>query len=381
MKVVIYKHSLGEEYGGPAEDFELYLVSKKIEKLSIVSNPLSSQAHPFTTITQYENGQRKTISKKRRRLLPPVGFVFDVMYLIRDQAEVVIAFNPWCLFLAKMSNRKAVLVYWGVDFLPRRNKNFFLDLIIKKIESVLFWKVELVFENNEYALGARLQRVSNLKRVQSKIVPIGFSGVKHNSTRLANDSWLRLIYFGSLDQRNGADRLIDIVLKLKEYHPNVILNIIGDGPLRAGIEIEVTSQNIEDCVKICGVLPWGKELEDYFLESDFGLAPYNSGADSHTKYADPGKLVAYIKYGVIPVVSNVPLVASVYAFKSAARVISEPFHPELWASEISKIHTSNQERQSLKVGMSDYAEERRNRNIHDEVFYSLVEISNAKQKD
>jgi hypothetical protein len=91
--------------------------------------------------------------------------------------------------------------------------------------------------------------------------------------------------------------------------------------------------------------------------SHFGLAPYDPSFDTHTKYADPGKLVKYVSYGIIPVVSEVPLIAHDYEAKGAAILIRFSEHPEFWAKKIidcflDDVTFSKLQESALKLGDS-----------------------------
>ena len=54
--MLIVKHCFEPSFGGPAEDFEKFLVGKTVKTFTVISHPLNDKSYPFSTLAQYDNG-------------------------------------------------------------------------------------------------------------------------------------------------------------------------------------------------------------------------------------------------------------------------------------------------------------------------------------
>lgn len=80
----------------------------------------------------------------------------------------------------------------------------------------------------------------------------------------------RFVYFGQLDHRKGVDLLIRAVAKLEDQP--FTLDIIGDGPARAGLAALSTSLGVGDKVNFLGTLP-SAELQAKLTGYAFAVVP------------------------------------------------------------------------------------------------------------
>lgn len=109
-----------------------------------------------------------------------------------------------------------------------------------------------------------------------------------------------IVFLGTLDEKNGAQLLSSIVIKVKRSIPGVILDVMGDGPLFKKISKEIKKLHLEGNINLLGHLPLEKfstKLTDYAV----GIAPYAYSEKSLTPLSDSLKMRLYLAAG-LPVV-------------------------------------------------------------------------------
>lgn len=106
-------------------------------------------------------------------------------------------------------------------------------------------------------------------------------------------------FVGGLRPWHGIEVLPALVAALRPQHPGVTALVVGDGPLRAGLEREARRLHVERHVVLTGTLPH-EAVPDCIRAFDVALAPYPEAA--HAFYFSPLKLYEYLACG-IPVVA------------------------------------------------------------------------------
>jgi glycosyltransferase involved in cell wall biosynthesis len=83
-------------------------------------------------------------------------------------------------------------------------------------------------------------------------------------------------------------------------------DLVGGGPQEDAIRARVAQFGLADRVRIHGFVPDHREVERILAGSSVALAPYAPAPETHTRWADPGKLKAYVAAGLPIVVTDVP---------------------------------------------------------------------------
>ena len=84
---------------------------------------------------------------------------------------------------------------------------------------------------------------------------------------------LRLLYVGSLKEQKGADKLIDILTRVRsKVDREIQLTIVGDGELRATLEKQTSELGVSDVVEFRGRVP-NSELPSVYASHDIFVYP------------------------------------------------------------------------------------------------------------
>jgi glycosyltransferase involved in cell wall biosynthesis len=156
---------------------------------------------------------------------------------------------------------------------------------------------------------------------------------------------LRLIFIGEVNEKKGVGRALEIVRRLVGHGLDVSLDVIGDGPQRAGFESQATSA-LQKRVTFHGWLS-RSALGPFLLQAHLMLFPSDS-SEGWPKVLSEG-----MAYGVVPVASDVSSIPQYlrecgvgatfnpYDLESfATAIIDYARHPARWQIESSRSMTA-----------------------------------------
>ncbi|MET0165150.1 MAG: glycosyltransferase family 4 protein [Vicinamibacterales bacterium] len=106
-------------------------------------------------------------------------------------------------------------------------------------------------------------------------------------------------FLGSLKSWHGLPILADAFATLHRCHPNSRLLVVGDGPERASLEMNLAGRGLGHAVHLTGAVPPG-EVPKLLASMDLGVAPY---PELQTFYFSPLKVYEYMAAG-LPVVAS-----------------------------------------------------------------------------
>lgn len=172
--------------------------------------------------------------------------------------------NPLVGFKKDSSYSGRVLIYWLVQF-P-------IKLIIDKFADFV-----LVNNNDEK------KQFSYLKKLDKTIVVSGAVNLKEIKKWRSKNGDLSKIYSGvfqgRLHPQKGVLELVDIWKKVVSREKDAKLVMIGDGPLRANVELRIKNLGLERNIILTGYLFDGEEKYKLFASSKIVVHPsvYDSG--------------------------------------------------------------------------------------------------------
>jgi glycosyltransferase involved in cell wall biosynthesis len=105
-------------------------------------------------------------------------------------------------------------------------------------------------------------------------------------------------------QRQGVEPLLEALALLRGRGVEVSADVVGGGPLEAELRARAAALGLGDTVRFHGFVREHRDVERILAGAALGVAPYRPG--SFTRYADPGKLKAYLAAGLPIVLTDVP---------------------------------------------------------------------------
>jgi glycosyltransferase involved in cell wall biosynthesis len=144
----------------------------------------------------------------------------------------------------------------------------------------------------------------------------------------------RVVFLGHLVPRQGVAVLLEALAILRRRGVLVSADVIGSGPLEADLRRAASEADLTELVRFHGFVDDHADVEKLLAASALGLAPYEPTADSFTRYADPGKLKAYLAAGLPIVLTDVPPNAAELQATAGAEVVA--YEPTAIAAAIER---------------------------------------------
>lgn len=126
----------------------------------------------------------------------------------------------------------------------------------------------LFFQTNKYKCFINGQNL--FEKIDVKYKNIINSSTLFENDRVEENTFstdLSLLFVGRLVASKKVDVLIKSIAKLKENYPNVILNIVGLGPLLHDLKIISQKLNLNDNIRFLGGISSKKELYELYQNS------------------------------------------------------------------------------------------------------------------
>lgn len=123
----------------------------------------------------------------------------------------------------------------------------------KKINSFLYQHIDAVASVSRASKNDLLLHFPFLKD-KTEVIPIGLEKTTIRACFNFPENKKNIIHVGGFSFEKNHKGLIRIFKKVLIQNENVILHLVGDGPLRDSIEKEVSLQNLQDKVKFYGFI-------------------------------------------------------------------------------------------------------------------------------
>jgi glycosyltransferase involved in cell wall biosynthesis len=304
-----------------------YLIPRS-ERLIFIGHPLfPGSAKPYCEI--YSDGKLlKTISSRGER--GPARFILELYRTVRwasskgEPLEAFIAADSLLalagLYLRTRGRVRRVVLY-SVDFVPQRFRNPILNRIYHMIDAFCVRKVDVAWSVSEQIVSARLERDRARPRNVQMIVPHGANFERVSRVPLDQADAHRIVFLGHLLEKQGLQIVIEALPKIRAQIPNASLTVIGDGPYSNELRDLSRRLNLDDAIEFTGVIDDHNLVESRLAACGLAVAPYKPDPNSFTRFADPGKIKAYLACGLPVVLTNVAPIAPLIERRGAGRII------------------------------------------------------------
>jgi len=363
LKILIVKHSVGNKFGGPAEDLEQYLVSEYPDaSITVLSHPLTPWSAMETSMKVYSKGVLGSQTVRPRRIKGAARHLFDVFFgPKRSEYDLVFGFNSWALFLGVLSckNKDAKVVAWGVDFVPLNNadRSGFLNFFLTLLEKLLTQRINVRVENTGVALMEREIRSKLTPLAKSFVVPIGVWRKDYFQVEdLEKKSQSKLVYLGAINERTGAPLLVEILDELNKMKVDFTCDIIGDGPLMDWLKIQIRVRGLERKVIAHGYLPDFPDTRQILSIASIGLAPFSADLGNFTFFTDPQKVRRYLASGLVVISSKVPPIARELSIDCGLVGLEPHESSKSWADAIADLLGNPKRLRIAQRASLEYAE-------------------------
>ena len=307
--------------GGPQELARYVQSLPDCGSLTVISHPLEPRggsAHTFSRTLPIGSGLSSPIQRSVRCFgngVPEfIWTVFVTLYWLMCH-RIDVAFGANCLnvlpliMLKKMGYVEKV-VYYCIDFVPKRFENNILNTIYHLVERFAVEEADVVWNLSSAMVAGREARGYPVELKAKQItVPIGiyFEPEKFSGARCVNNRLF--VYVGMLIRKQGIFEIIDAFSRVAYYFPDSRLRLIGDGIDRKELERRVDELGIGSRVEFCGMVTDRKRVVELLRDGSVGLAPYRTASNNFSHFADPTKFKDYLMAGLPIIFTRVSVFA------------------------------------------------------------------------
>jgi glycosyltransferase involved in cell wall biosynthesis len=306
---------------GPAQALRDYLLAREAGVLTIF-HPLTPEQGTQHVVTTYEGGRQVAERVVDSRVRPPRSYVVDPLVpLLPPRVDNWFGFNPLAAargLVAHGLGRARRVVLWSVDFVPDRfGAGTLATRLYDRLDRICCLRADARVELSAAARRARDERHGIRDGAPVHLVPMG--AWLDRVPQAAADAYAtrRVVFLGHLVRRQGVDLLLDALAVVDD----VTADVIGSGPLEHDLRRRAAELGLTESVRFHGFVEDHREVERLLAEAAVGIAPYREEADSFTRYADPGKLKAYLAAGLPTVLTPVPPNADELAREAGAELV------------------------------------------------------------
>lgn len=330
MKVIIVTHEsfIGK---GPAHELRDFLIGQS-DELLFISHPLLyfKQDYERTSYSElYIKGIKQTVRLDNQNLPSVLSFIKDLIYTfiwsfkIKGKIDLFFGVDPLNalggLVLKKIGKIKKV-IYYSIDFSPKRFSNPILNYIYHEIEKLCIQNCDIVWVGTERTIRAWEENGYDTSKIKKYvIVPDGnhSKSIKFKPSSKINKN--RLVYIGHIAKKQGIDLVLESLPKLQEKFKSLSFTVIGDGDYLEELKNKTKKSKIKN-VYFKGYLK-DKEAEKILLGSGIGIATYLPDRESFTLYSEAGKPKYYLGLGIPVVITKVPSISSEIDKSKAGKAI------------------------------------------------------------
>jgi len=337
---------------GPAQALRDYLVARDVWVVTIF-HPLTPEQGRSHRVATYAGGTLVSERSVRLPLTPPASFALDPFVpLLPPQVDAWFGFNPLACargLVARKTGRARRVALWSVDFVPDRfGPRTLPTLIYDRVDRLCCRRADWRIELSEAARDARNRRHDLPPEApRAHVVPMGAWVDRVPTTQPDAVERRRVAFLGHLVARQGVGTLLDALTILGD----VKADVIGTGPLETELREHARRAGLD--VTFHGYVADHRDVEQLLSRSSVAVAPYAQTNETFTRYADPGKLKAYLAAGLPVVLTDVPPNARELAAEAGAEVVADD--PATLAGAISGALASPEQWQARRESALAYA--------------------------
>jgi len=337
---------------GPAQALRDYLIARDVRVVTIF-HPLTPEQGKRHRVVTYADGALVDERSVRLPLRPPASFALDPFVpLLPTRVDAWFGFNPLACargLVARGQRRARRVVLWSVDFVPDRfGRGTLPTRVYDRLDRMCCRRADARIELSEAARDARNRR-HNLPpdSPHAHVVPMGAWIERAPTTPPDAFRWRRVVFLGHLVARQGVGTLLDALSTLGDVEAEVI----GTGPLETELREHAKRAGLH--VNFHGYVADHRKVEELLSRSSVAVAPYARTDATFTRYADPGKLKAYLAAGLPGVLTDVPPNARELASEAGAEVVADD--PAALADGITRALASPEQWQARRESALTYA--------------------------
>jgi len=373
---IVLAANIVDGYPSEFEYTKEFLLSNGVGQLTTISHPLQRRSLSRSRIVRYKEGKEFRKISIPRPNIPPVTHVLDYATgLLPIKSDIWIGFNPIMTAMGALAPQSKVLANWAIDFVPDRGEIGIAEKFYRRTERFMMKHLDAQIENSQVALQARVE-ATGIKPKCQLLAPIGVWKDSFSAPIRTRHEQRRIVYFGSLDKRNGAPFLAELLVVLLQMDSDVMVDVIGEGD--SSEAFLSLAKRFPQQICYHGYVEKQSDVDLILRRCVLALAPYDETPGSFTEFADPQKLKYYAANGLPVILTNVAPSAIVMEDCGAAILLSQSDGLSMWVDAIQALLNNFEAWQKTADNSYTYALKFERNNVYTETFGSLLSLLEIK---
>ncbi len=314
-RVVIVTH----EYAtGPSHALEIYLI-ERAKKIFFIAHPFVFARDRKSHYRLYQN--HGVLTKENEFFIAMSNQILSVIKDMILSLFWILAAGRFDIFIGVDSTNTFIgillkkigfvkkVVFYVIDYVPNRFENKMLNKIYHSLDRFAVKYSDFVWNVSPIMVAGREKRgVRQEFRKKQIVVPVGTEmGIKQ--VPFDKIKRFHVAHMGHLIKKQGVQLLIealpDIIKRIPQFHAD----IIGGGDYEVELKALANKLSVSKSITFYGFIKSHDEVEKLLSYCALGIAPYLDIPDSYVRYADPGKVKAYLAAGLPVIITKVPAIA------------------------------------------------------------------------
>lgn len=327
---IIVTHRL---FPGAGQELYKYFKSKGIAAL-LVEHSFMAYPDRRTTFSFFD-GQKEAIRNGfDYKFLPDAlcyikDFIYSLYAVIRYPYSYYVyfgcgGFNALAGLILKLLGKVKKVVFYTIDFVPRRFNNPCLNKIYMLID-----KVCVSFADRTWNLSNRMaqgrEKYNNMpisKFNRQRVTPIGIWLDDLSQERKKTISEKKLTFCGDLTEAQGVGLVLESIPEIVKRIRGFKFLIIGDGHYKNTLVNLAKSLNIEEYIEFLGPIYDYRILQRELCAARIGIAPYKEGQEASIYFADATKPKTYLSCGLPVIITKFPAISQMIYRRNMGIVIN-----------------------------------------------------------
>lgn len=232
----------------------------------------------------------------------------------KDKKVVFMGINYYCALcgiILKKLGRVDYVIYRVMDFfpLPEKGAYRFLTKIFYKMDKYCLDHSDFIWFTTEgHIIGREKQGYFDRKKSTYDVIPLGINMDKVVLNAEKKDNCHSLVYCGVINRYHLLGLVFEAVEKLKKTFPDIVFNVIGDGPDLKYFKDMSVEKELQKNVVFYGYMEENDKFYKTISNNALGIALYKD-EENLMKYTEPAKVKYYLNFGVPAIISKVPQIA------------------------------------------------------------------------
>lgn len=314
-KTVIITHTFAT---GPGQELKTYL-KNKVKSLIFIGHPLPFCQDLKSVFKKY-NYKGKLLEQKKGLVchLPDILLYFkDIFYTFKwlmfaPKNDLIVGINnlnAFCGLILKKLGKTKKVIFYTIDYIPRRFGNHFLNKIYHFLDSFCVQHCDLVWNLSPTMIIEREKKGLKKKYRQKQItVPIG-TNINVKRAPFEKINRYEIAFMGHLRKGQGLELLINSFPKIVKKVPKAKLILIGTGPLEKKLKTQALKLGLKNKVEFTGFIKSHTKMQNRLAKCAVAVAPYTGDPNNYSRYTDPGKPKVYLASGLPVIITDIVQVA------------------------------------------------------------------------